>query len=40
MEANPCSLFSGSRYSELSGKSVPPTMGTGHPTHYLLLGMK
>lgn len=31
---------SGSRYSELSRKSVPLATGTGRPTHYLLLGMK
>lgn len=23
-----------------SGESVPPSVGRGHPTHYLLLGMK
>lgn len=24
----------------LSGKGTPPAVGPGHPTHYLLLGMK
>lgn len=24
----------------LSGKGIPPAVGIGHPTHYLLLGMK
>lgn len=39
MGKNQC-FPSGSRYSELPEKSVPPSVGTGHPTHYLLLGMK
>lgn len=38
MEENHCFLFGAGTQSFL-GK-VPPTVGTGHSTHYLLLGMK